>query len=511
MPQGKSSRGCQGNEVDLPEGHHAYHLELPPMIGRRSRHHRDGITGGKVSVPHSRPYMVYIRDNKTKATCGGFLVRQDFVMTAAHCKQSHLMVYLGVDDTNHLPYGVEVDPIPHPEFTMKRPGHDIMLLKLKTPATLNKIVGTINLPKTVNEKISKNCMVMGWGWKKNYHESPSNVLKEANVNLIDSENCGMADTLCTEGSSGPAQLKTPATLNKTVSIITFPKTENEEISKDCTVMGWGWQDYHHESPSSVLKEESVTLIDSANCGTADALCTEGSTGPARDGIVGGKVSVPHSRPYMVYIRDNKTKRTCSGFLVREDFVMTAAHCKQSHLMVYLGVSDTSLLPDGVEVDPIPHPEFTMKRPGHDIMLLKLKTPATLNKTVSTITFPKKENEKISENCMVMGWGWQDYHHMSPSNVLKEATVTLIDSENCGTPDTLCTEGSTGPARGDSGGPLVCGGVAQGIVSFYKSKDNGDHLSVYTYISHYIPWIQRIMNSSTQQQYETWKDKLDNLM
>ncbi len=49
-------------------------------------------------------------------------------------------------------------------------------------------------------------MVMGWGWKKYNHESPSNVLREANVTLIDSENCGTADTLCTEGSTGPAQV-----------------------------------------------------------------------------------------------------------------------------------------------------------------------------------------------------------------------------------------------------------------------------------------------------------------
>uniref|UniRef100_A0A672SIQ8 trypsin n=1 Tax=Sinocyclocheilus grahami TaxID=75366 RepID=A0A672SIQ8_SINGR len=230
-----------------------------------------------------------------------------------------------------------------------------------------------------------------------------------------------------------------------------------------------------------------------------------------DGIVGGKVSVPHSRPYMVYIRDKFTRQACGGFLVREDYVMTAAHCIQSNLMAYLGVDNNNHLPDGVEVDPIPHPKFNMKRKGHDIMLLKLKTAAILNKNVSTIALPKPENEKISKDCMVIGWGWQDYHNESPSNVLKEANVTLIDSENCGTADTLCTEGSTGPAQGDSGGPLVCGGVAQGIVSFYKNHTNADYLTVYTHISNYFSWIHDNMKPPTQQQYETWKGKLDKVL
>uniref|UniRef100_A0A8C1L1W6 trypsin n=1 Tax=Cyprinus carpio TaxID=7962 RepID=A0A8C1L1W6_CYPCA len=219
-------------------------------------------------------------------------------------------------------------------------------------------------------------------------------------------------------------------------------------------------------------------------------CTPGFC--MHDGIVGGRVSIPHSRPYMVYIRDKKSKVACGGFLVREDYVMTAAHCKRSHLEVFVGVNDTNFLPNGIEVDPIPHPKFNSERPGHDIMLLKLKTPVPLSKVVGTISFPNPENEQIQKDCMVMGWGWQNYNDVSPSNVLKEANVTLIDSVNCGTADTLCTEGSTGPARGDSGGPLVCGGVAKGIVSFFKIKRNADPLTVYTHISRYLSWIQSIM-------------------
>ncbi|XP_048015375.1 chymase-like [Megalobrama amblycephala] len=207
-------------------------------------------------------------------------------------------------------------------------------------------------------------------------------------------------------------------------------------------------------------------------------------------IVGGNVSVPHSRPYMVYIRDPVSERVCGGFLIKEDFVMTAAHCGR-HLVVYLGVNDTKLLPDSVAVHPIPHPEFYRNTPGYDIMLLKLKTPATLNETVNTITLPKTENGEILKDCMVMGWGLEEYGHGSPSRVLKEANVTLIDSKNCVTNDTLCSEGTTGTAEGDSGGALVCGDVAQGIVSYYN-ESNGEYRTRYTHISKYLLWIHHIL-------------------
>uniref|UniRef100_A0A8C1JL89 Peptidase S1 domain-containing protein n=1 Tax=Cyprinus carpio TaxID=7962 RepID=A0A8C1JL89_CYPCA len=43
-----------------------------------------GIVNGKEAKPHSRPYMVSIQNNFMHI-CGGFLISDEFVMTAAHC------------------------------------------------------------------------------------------------------------------------------------------------------------------------------------------------------------------------------------------------------------------------------------------------------------------------------------------------------------------------------------------------------------------------------------------
>ncbi|KAL0151347.1 hypothetical protein M9458_053341, partial [Cirrhinus mrigala] len=45
-----------------------------------------GIVNGTEAKPHSRPYMVSLQNNIRQHKCGGFLISDRFVMTAAHCR-----------------------------------------------------------------------------------------------------------------------------------------------------------------------------------------------------------------------------------------------------------------------------------------------------------------------------------------------------------------------------------------------------------------------------------------
>ncbi|KAL0151328.1 hypothetical protein M9458_053322 [Cirrhinus mrigala] len=51
-------------------------------------HVKVGIVNGTEAKPHSRPYMVSIQENK-EHVCGGFLISDKFVLTAAHCRIEH--------------------------------------------------------------------------------------------------------------------------------------------------------------------------------------------------------------------------------------------------------------------------------------------------------------------------------------------------------------------------------------------------------------------------------------
>ncbi|XP_023973300.1 granzyme B isoform X3 [Physeter macrocephalus] len=93
------------------------------------------IIGGHEAKPHSRPYMAFLQiwDQDDQKRCGGFLIREDFVLTAAHCWGSSVNVTLGAHNIKDRERTQQVIPvrkaIPHPDYNKKNYSNDIMLLK----------------------------------------------------------------------------------------------------------------------------------------------------------------------------------------------------------------------------------------------------------------------------------------------------------------------------------------------------------------------------------------------
>ncbi|XP_045906338.1 granzyme B(G,H)-like [Micropterus dolomieu] len=216
-------------------------------------------------------------------------------------------------------------------------------------------------------------------------------------------------------------------------------------------------------------------------------------------IIGGHESVPHSRPYMVLLERhmmNSKIRHCGGFLLNEDFVMTAAHCDASSYNVLLGVhnvrksSETQNIP---VVQTFPRKDYDATDFKNDIMLLKLSSKANFNKNVKPIALAGQDDGSLPKSCLISGWGRSDRNNNYMSLVLMEANVTLIDSRQCAKENSYCTEGETGPGEGDSGGPLVCeDGKAYGVVSSSKPNQNGLQTYSYSKIPDYRSWIDSIM-------------------
>ncbi|KAM9709490.1 granzyme B-like [Menidia menidia] len=232
------------------------------------------------------------------------------------------------------------------------------------------------------------------------------------------------------------------------------------------------------------------------------------TGATEDGIIGGRVAKAHSRPYMASLQFGN-HHSCGGILVREDYVLTAAHCKQPQTMtVLLGAhnnKETEKSQQRILVAKYhQHPRFTGKY-DYDIMLLKLEKNATLNRFVKPIGLPKK-NGKIPANinCVVAGWG-RTGDKENPSAVLREAPVKMQFSQECkylwgeyfNQDHMICTKANKnkgGICQGDSGGPLICNSKPQGITAFTAADncENPKYPHVFIKIGFFMPWIKKVM-------------------
>ncbi|KAL0151331.1 hypothetical protein M9458_053325 [Cirrhinus mrigala] len=174
-----------------------------------------GIVNGKEAKPHSRPYMVSLQKNK-KHFCGGFLISDYFVLTAAHCLIDRNGILTAVVGAHNLKkknegsvrIGVKSYHM-HPDYNNKTDLNDIMLLRLEKKKQ-NKNIKKISIPEQERDITADSvCSVTGWGSLRT-NGSASDRLMETKVFIMDNTECktrwrnkySVSKMMCTYGSGG---------------------------------------------------------------------------------------------------------------------------------------------------------------------------------------------------------------------------------------------------------------------------------------------------------------------
>ncbi|XP_025966815.1 coagulation factor IX [Dromaius novaehollandiae] len=167
---------------------------ITPIIKTGTR-----VVGGSDSMKGEVPWQVYLVNSLDVGFCGGSIINEKWVVTAAHCLQpgDNVTAVAGEYNTNaedHTEQRRRVARIiPHPTYnaTLNKHHNDIALLELEKPLSFNSYVTPICVgSREFTNALLKHGLgtVSGWG-SVLYRGRPATILQVLKVPFVDRPTC----------------------------------------------------------------------------------------------------------------------------------------------------------------------------------------------------------------------------------------------------------------------------------------------------------------------------------
>ncbi|CAF3640962.1 unnamed protein product [Rotaria socialis] len=254
-------------------------------------------------------------------------------------------------------------------------------------------------------------------------------------------------------------------------------------------------------------------------------------------IANGEDAVPHSWPMIVSLRydclnnGNVSTHCCSGTILSDSYILTAAHCVENmnesslllgKITIATGIYSRSQQCQTIrKVDQIfIHPNWTAHVNGfrNDIAILHLTESLdfSTNLLIARTCLPSQSNSTnditkyppSNSSLVVIGWNFRTTLNSTARDILQQATLISIHHNHSSCAASInhietqfCAgryEGCKGTCVGESGGPILrwIGDRWEqvGIVSYgLDNCESANHQMIFTRITAYYDWIERVMN------------------
>ncbi|KPI91087.1 Transmembrane protease serine 9 [Papilio xuthus] len=479
------------------------------------------IVGGYNSTCTEFPHQVgYIVNNSY--FCGGFIVSERFILTAAHCTQnvdpSTIVLRAGSTFRTNgtiIPITEVISNAGYDNTTFDK---DIAVLKTTEAIQFNSCIQPIALPsKGLVASAGEMLLVSGWGRTQEDATTIPVQLMAVNLTVVDHTLCQLTylvdseitsnmlcagnfflggESTCQGDSGGVGAIDGVAR-----AIASFGRGCGQPLSPAVFT----------DISASEIRDfitQYTELIQSERVALRNEAVPQSNITLER--IVGGRVATCEQFPHQVsYVVNNSY--FCGGFIISKQFILTAAHCAQNvDPSTVLLRSGNTFRKNGTVipiVEVIPYPGYNRPPFDKDIAVMRTSEDIEFNSCTRPIALPPRGSLlRAGTTITVSGWGRTRQGASILPDRLMAVDLNLVSRSRCQsaysplriTENMLCAGnyflGGKSTCQGDSGGVGAIDGVARGVVSF--GRGCGQRLSPSVFANLAAPNIRDFIKKHT---------------